>query len=106
MDEPDPSQRGAFPFGGVLRLEDARFDSPRERAVHKRYWKDEISELKRLRNEDLLEANDNLLLVLMSRWTEEVSDLLAHIEDMVHPRSFEEIGADDFAAVKELLERP
>src|SRR5262249_35355728 len=88
-----------------LTLADAKIGSMRDRAAHARFWKEEVNDLQRSRNEGLLGENDSRLLVRMSRWALDVSDMLAHIADALHPVGFDQIVENAFAAVKDLLTR-
>jgi hypothetical protein len=41
----------------------------------------------------------------MGLWSSDIGEILAHISDQLHPHGFDSIVANNFAAVKELLDR-
>jgi hypothetical protein len=41
----------------------------------------------------------------MSEWVLNVSEMLSHLADTLHPTSFDTLRAADFAPLKSLLER-
>jgi len=84
-----------------VALEDARFSTPEERVSHARYWQDRSTELKQ--NIDLLGPKDLQLLRDMRRWSQEISEMLAFLNDTLAPRRLEEIRQADFQALRELL---
>ena len=84
-----------------VALEDARFSTPEERVIHARYWQDRSTELKQ--NIDLLGPKDLQLLRDMRRWSQEISEMLAFLNDTLAPRRLEEIRQADFQALRELL---
>jgi internalin A len=86
-----------------LTLADAHIDTPEDRAAHTDYWIERVEKLKQLRNRDRLASQDGLLLFKMNQWAQVVGDMLAHIANVLHRRGFDEIVADDFAGVRELL---
>ncbi|MFN7803506.1 MAG: TIR domain-containing protein [Planctomycetaceae bacterium] len=84
-----------------VALEDARFSTPEERVSHARYWQDRSTELKQ--NIDLLGPKDLQLLRDMRRWSQEISEMLAFLNDTLAPRRLEEIRQAEFQALRELL---
>jgi internalin A len=92
-----------------LALEDAQFSSRRARIVYAEHWKQEFQSL----NEDLRDENRRLLLgradfadfKAMQQWYPQVSDMLRYMNDVLHPHGFDEIVKDDFAALRQILER-
>jgi internalin A len=87
----------------AVSLPDARIATPRERAGHARHWKEEKEALQRDVADGLLGASDYALWQKMSRWVGDVSEMLAYLADRLHAMNHEEIVADDFSAVRELL---
>ena len=41
----------------------------------------------------------------MKRWHVDVSNMLTHINDVLTPHGFDEILKDDFAALRQMLQR-
>jgi internalin A len=87
-----------------LSLDDARIGRARDRAEHARHWKAEVESLRQYTVEELGEDGCRELR-LMSGWALDVPQMLAHIANVLHPQGFDAIVADDFAAVKQLLDR-
>ncbi|MFN9040805.1 MAG: toll/interleukin-1 receptor domain-containing protein, partial [Planctomyces sp.] len=81
-----------------VALDDARFSTPEERVSHARYWQDRSTELKQ--NIDLLGPKDLQLLRDMRRWSQEISEMLAFLNDTLAPRRLEEIRQADFQALR------
>jgi internalin A len=86
-----------------LALADARFGTWRDRANHAKYWKKEFIEMKRHLSD--LGVADFGLYKAMQDWYNHVSDILAHVNDVLHPQGFEAIVKDDFAALRQMLQR-
>jgi internalin A len=86
-------------------LADARIDGMRERNGHVLYWKEEVEAVRRDVADGMLGPSDYRDWHKMNRWVADVSEMLKHIADVLHPRGFEQIVADDFAALNVLLER-
>jgi internalin A len=92
-----------------LALEDARFGNRRDRLVYAEHWKLEFEAL----NEDFRDENRRLLLgredfadfKAMQQWYPQVSDMLRYMNDVLHPHGFDEIVKDNFAALRQMLER-
>jgi internalin A len=92
-----------------LALEDARFSNRRDRLVYAEHWKREFQSL----NEDLRDENHRLLLgredfadfKAMQQWYPQVSDMLRYMNDVLHPHGFDDIVKDDFAALRQMLQR-
>jgi hypothetical protein len=53
---------------------------------------------------DLGEA-DFRLYKAMQEWHNRIGDMLAYVNDVLHPHGFDEIVKDDFAALRQMLER-
>jgi internalin A len=88
-----------------LTLADARIDTIRERNDHVRHWRNEVEGLRQDVAEGLLGPGDYRDWHKMTRWVTDVSEMLKHIVDVLHPHGFEQIVQDDFAALRALLER-
>jgi hypothetical protein len=92
-----------------LSLDDARFGNRRDRLVYAEHWKQEFQSL----NEDLRDENRRLLLgredfadfKAIQQWYPQVSDMLRYMNDVLSPHGFDEIVKDDFAALRQMLER-
>jgi hypothetical protein len=50
-----------------------------------------------------LGAADFALYKAMQDWHNHVSDILVHVNDVLHPHGFEDILKDDFAALLQML---
>jgi len=92
-----------------LALEDARFGNRRDRLVYAEHWKLEFEAL----NEDLRDENRRLLLgrddfadfKALQQWYPQVRDMLRYMNDILHPRGFDEIVKDDFAVLRQMLQQ-
>ncbi|RPI82342.1 MAG: toll/interleukin-1 receptor domain-containing protein, partial [Planctomycetaceae bacterium] len=85
-----------------VSLDDARFSSPEERVEHARSWYARHEKLKADR--DFLGDDDQRLLTDMKRWSQDIGNMLAFINDTLTPRRFEDICRDDFLALRELVQ--
>jgi internalin A len=88
-----------------LTLADAAIGTIRDRIAHGRYWKNEYESLQRDVSDGLLGPTDLVQWWRIGRWVADVNEMLAYINDQLHPFGFDAIVANDFAAVKGLLER-
>jgi hypothetical protein len=52
-----------------------------------------------------LGEQDFRLYKVMKDWHNHVGDILAYIDDVLRPRGFETIVADDFAVLRQILQR-
>ncbi|RPI82254.1 MAG: hypothetical protein EHM42_09675 [Planctomycetaceae bacterium] len=84
-----------------VSLTDAHFSTPEERLGHARHWRARHESLKA--NWELLGNKDQQLLKDMNRWSQDIGDMLAFINDTLIPRSFDAICQDDFHALREML---
>ncbi len=57
------------------------------------------------RGDRVIRPTDYSAWVRINRWVADVSEMLAHIIDKLHPHGFDAIVADDFIRVRELLEQ-
>jgi hypothetical protein len=48
---------------------------------------------------------DFALYKAMQDWYNHVGDMLAYVNDTLHPHGFDEIVKDDFAALREMLQQ-
>jgi internalin A len=87
-----------------VALADAHFSTPEERLEHAKHWQSRREKLKA--DWELLGSSDQRLLKEMQRWSQDVGDMLAYINDRLIPRSFDDIGRDDFRALREMLPAP
>lgn len=85
-----------------LVLKDANIGNWRGRATYAEHWGSEFKameeHLTRLGEEDLK------LYKAMKRWHNEVGDMLAYVNDVLHPHGFDEIVKEDFAALRQMLQ--
>jgi hypothetical protein len=49
--------------------------------------------------------NIRKLYKAMRQWHNEVGDMLAYVNDKLVPHGFDEIGKDDFAALRQMLQQ-
>jgi len=88
-----------------LTLSDAAISNWRARAAYVSYWKKEYEEGKSIVAEGHVAPSDYGLWWRIGLWASDIGEILAHISDQLHPHGFDSIVANDFVAVKELLER-
>jgi internalin A len=86
-----------------LALADAMFGTWRDRAEHAKHWKKEFSQMKKLLSD--LGTADFALYKAMQDWYNHVGDMLAYVNDTLHPHGFDEILKDDFAVLREMLQQ-
>jgi len=86
-----------------LVLADARIGTWRGRAAYAEYWETEFKamelHLTHLGEEDLK------LYRAMKRWQNEVGDMLTYVNDVLVPHGFDDIVKDDFATLRQMLQR-
>ena len=87
-----------------LTLQDARISTWRDRVEHAKYWQTEFQAME-LNFKDVGEQ-DFKLYKAMQDWHNRVGDILAYVNDVLHPHGFEAIVKDDFAALRQMLQRP
>lgn len=87
-----------------VTLDDAQeINDWRGQVKYAEYWENECKEMEpklRLMGED---AHNRYRLI--KRWYPVIGDILGFIADKLHPRSFDAIVKDDYAAVREMLPR-
>ena len=86
-----------------LRLADARLGTPEERVQYAKQW--EARYLKLKSDLDHLSVEDFRLYKSMQKWHLDIGEILAHVSDVLVPYGFDEIVKDDFAALRQMLER-
>jgi Leucine-rich repeat (LRR) protein len=86
-----------------LVLADARIGTWRGRATYAKHWEAEFKAME----QDIphLGEEDLKLYKAMRRWHNEVGDMLAYVNDVLSPHGFDEIVKDDFAGLRQMLER-
>jgi internalin A len=85
-----------------LRLADARIDNWRVRVTYAKHWATEFQAMEQ--DFTHLGVEDHRLYKAMQRWHNEVGDMLAYVNDVFQPRSFEEIVKDDFAGLRQMFQ--
>jgi energy-coupling factor transporter ATP-binding protein EcfA2 len=87
-----------------LTLDDAKFSSWRDRVVFAEYWQNEFEEMeKKIQH---LGGPDLQLYKSAKDWHNRVGDMLAYVNDRLHPHGFEQIVKDDFAGLMQMLGGP
>ena len=86
-----------------LALDDARLGTWRDRANHAKHWKTEFAEMAQHLSD--IGVADFALYKAMQDWHNRVGDILAYVNDVLHPHGFEAIVKDDFAALRQMLQR-
>jgi len=81
----------------------AKFGSPTDRLAHAKRWR-QSKEFLQANFDDLGDADRNRML-MQARWCQQIGDILAYVHDELHPHGFKQITANDYEAVRELLER-
>ncbi len=84
---------------------DACIGGIKDRVKHARHWKEEVESLRQDVADGMLGESDYRDWKRMTRWVNEVSEMLKHLADVLHPVGFEQIVQDNFAALKALLEK-
>jgi internalin A len=86
-----------------LVLKDARFGTPEKRVQYAKHWETRYLKLKS--KLDYLSVEDFRLYQNMKRWRVDVGNMLSYINDKLVPHGFDEIVKDDFAALRQMLQR-
>jgi hypothetical protein len=84
-----------------LALADAQIDTWRDRVAYAQYWEAEFKAMEQDFRQ--LGEADLKLYKAMRRWHNEVGDMLAYVNDVLHPHGFENIEKGDFAALRQML---
>ena len=99
----DRFQKRVYP----VIMDDAQIGTPLLRGKRAVFWKQrhkELSELQKELGDDFGEA-DYRELRLMSQFKAQISDMLYWLNDVLMPRGFDEIQADDYKTIIEILGR-
>jgi internalin A len=84
-----------------LVLNDANIGNWRGRATYAEHWE---TEFKAMGQQFIhLGEEDLKLYKAMRRWHNEVGDMLAYVNDTLHPHGFDAIVKDDYAALRQML---
>jgi internalin A len=86
-----------------LVLDDVRFGTPRERVEYAQYWETEHLKLKA--DLEYLSVEDFARYKAMRDWHNHVVQMLEYVNDELHPHGFKDIVKDDFAALRQMLQR-
>jgi hypothetical protein len=92
-----------------LTLGDVRISTRDDRLAYAQYWQREFARLDAdfadPKRRELLGEGDFAEYRAMRQWYTQLSDMLRHINDVLHPHGFEAIVKDDFAALRQMLQR-
>jgi hypothetical protein len=83
-------------------LDDAKITDWRDRVIYTEHWETEFKAMEEHLTH--LGGEDINLYKAMRRWHNEVGDMLAYINDVLHPHGFDAIVKDNFAALRHMLE--
>ena len=86
-----------------MALADARIGTPEERVEYSKHWETRYLKLKA--NLDYLSGEDFQLYQDMKDWYNHIGHILTHVNDVLHPHGFDEMLKDDFAALRQMLQR-
>jgi hypothetical protein len=86
-----------------LTLQDARIGTRCDRVEHAKYRQAEFQAMEQ--SYQHLGEQDFKLYKAMQDWHNRVGDVLAYVNDALHPQGFEAIEKDDFAALRQMLQR-
>jgi internalin A len=86
-----------------LTLQDAAIGTWRDRVERAKYWQLEFQAMEQ--SYQYLGEQDFKLYKAMQDWHNRVGDILAYVNDVLHPHGFEAIVKDDFAALRRMLSR-
>jgi internalin A len=86
-----------------LVLTDANIGNWRGRVAYAEHWETEFKAMEQHFTQ--LGEEDLKLYKAMRRWYNEVDEMLAYVNDVLSPHGFEEIVKDDFAALRQILQR-
>ena len=86
-----------------LVLADARISTWRDRVAYAEHWEAEFKAMEdKFRH---LAESDFRLYKAMQEWHNRIGDMLAYVNDVLTPHGFDEIVKDDFAALRQMLQR-
>jgi hypothetical protein len=86
-----------------VTLKGANIGEWQDRVVHAKYWETQFQAMED--NFRHLGEADYRLYKAMRRWHNDVGDILAYINDILHPHGFDDIVKDNFAGLRQMLER-
>jgi internalin A len=86
-----------------LIVSDARFGTWRDRVAYAEHWEAEFKAMEEKFKH--LAESDFRLYKAMQEWHNRIGDMLAYVTDKLAPHGFDEIVKDDFAALRQMLER-
>jgi internalin A len=86
-----------------LVLKDANIGNWRGRAIYAEHWETEFKAMEQ--HFTHLGEEDLKLYKAMRRWHNEVGDMLAYVNNTLVPHGFDDIVKDDFAALRQMLQR-
>jgi internalin A len=86
-----------------LRLADARFGTWRERVAYAEHWEKEFKAMEH--HLSRIGHADFRLYQETKKWYVDVGDMLAFVNDVLTPHGFDDIVKDDFASLRQMLER-
>ena len=86
-----------------LVLDDARFGTPEERVEYVKHW--EARYLKLKSDLDHLSVEDFRFYKSMQKWHLDIGEMLTYVSDVLCPHGFDEIVKNDFAALRQMLQR-
>ena len=84
-----------------LTLNDAKIGTVRDRVAHADHWLGEFEAVEPSWRS--LGVEDYRLYKSMKNWHNDVGDILAFINDLLHPHGFEAIVADDYKGLRTML---
>jgi internalin A len=84
-----------------LRLDDARFSNWHDRVAFAEYWEAEFKAMEETFRQ--LGTADFALYKSMQDWYNRIGDMLAYVNDKLHPHGFDEIVKDDFASLRQMI---
>jgi hypothetical protein len=87
-----------------LVLDDARIRTWRDRVVYAKHWETEFKAMEK-GNFRGLGQTDFRLYQQMQKWYVDLGDMLAYMNDVLHPYGFDDIVKDDFAVLRQMLQR-
>lgn len=86
-----------------LSVSGLRISQPENRVGVAKQWKARYAGLKE--SVEDLGMKDLGLFYAMKRWYNDIGDILHHVSDVLQPRGFEQVAKNNYAALKQMLER-
>ena len=97
LGEKDEFLERVMPF----TLEDAKIGTVWDRVAHAEYWKAQVEKIKPCF--ESIGSRDFQLYKAMMNWHNDVGDILAFINDVLHPDGFEAIVANEYQGLRTML---